>query len=144
MSSKTLKVIVNGKEYQVEIANLADSPVTVTVNGQPYTVNYSVVEQAAAAGGAAAPAPAMMATPAAASPQPAAAGANAVVAPMPGVIVEVLVKPGDQVANGQEVCTLEAMKMKNAIRTARSGVVATVPVSAGQKVAYGQALVTFE
>jgi biotin carboxyl carrier protein len=143
MSSKTLKVIVNGKEYQVEIANLADSPVTVAVNGQPYTVDYSVVEQAAA-GEASAPAPAMMAARVAASPQPAAAGANAVVAPMPGVIVEVLVKPGDQVANGQEVCTLEAMKMKNAIRTARSGVVATVPVSAGQKVAYGQALVTFE
>jgi biotin carboxyl carrier protein len=48
------------------------------------------------------------------------------------------------VSAGQEVCTLEAMKMKNAIRSPREGVVAAVEAQVGQKVAHGAVLVTFE
>ena len=63
---------------------------------------------------------------------------------MPGDILEVKVKPGDQVNPGDVVCVLEAMKMKNMIRTSRGGVVASVEVSGGQAVDYGAVLVVFE
>jgi biotin carboxyl carrier protein len=63
---------------------------------------------------------------------------------MPGSILTLLVRPGDTVAVGQELCVLEAMKMKNAIRASRGGVIASVEVSEGQTVAYGDVLITFE
>ncbi len=65
-------------------------------------------------------------------------------APMPGVIQSVKVKVGDQVKHGQTVVILEAMKMKNAIRSPWDGVVAEVCVQAGQSVGYGDVLVKFE
>ena len=62
---------------------------------------------------------------------------------MPGNIIGIEVQPGDQVKHGQTLLTLEAMKMKNAVRSPRDGVVATIEVTAGQTVAHGQVLVTF-
>ena len=63
---------------------------------------------------------------------------------MPGDILEVRVQPGDQVNPGDVVCVLEAMKMKNMIRSASGGKVASVEVSPGQAVEYNAVLVTFE
>ena len=69
---------------------------------------------------------------------------NMMVAPLPGTVIEVFIKPGDKVEAGQVVLIIEAMKMKNSIRSVRDGVVATVQVSAGQTVSHKQALVEFE
>jgi biotin carboxyl carrier protein len=59
------------------------------------------------------------------------------------VIVEVAVKPGDQVRVGDTLCVLEAMKMKNAIRAPRAGQIATVFVQIGQAVKHHDSLVAF-
>lgn len=67
-----------------------------------------------------------------------------VTAPMPGVIQSVEVKAGDSVKHGQTIVILEAMKMKNAIRSPQDGVIAEVCVQAGQQVGYGDVLVKFE
>lgn len=64
-------------------------------------------------------------------------------APLPGTVIEVFVKPGDHIESGQVILVIEAMKMKNSIRSTRSGEVAEVLVSAGQTVAHKQALVRF-
>jgi len=69
---------------------------------------------------------------------------NQVLAPLPGVIVAVLVKPGDQVARGQELCTLEAMKMKNAIKSSREGIIDAIAVNVGDQVNHGQMLMSFK
>ena len=69
---------------------------------------------------------------------------GAVTAPMPGVILSVEVKPGDTVARGQALLTLEAMKMKNTLRAPRDGVVAAVLAQPGQSVRHGDALLQFE
>jgi biotin carboxyl carrier protein len=145
MSKRKLKLTVNGKPYNVEVGNLSESPFTVTVNGQAFVVEISSTEET----GLAAPTvPATIARTVAAMPAPSsatpAASANVITAPMPGLILNVYVKAGDQINAGQEVCSLEAMKMKNAIRAARAGVVASVAVQEGQKVAYGQTLITLE
>jgi biotin carboxyl carrier protein len=60
---------------------------------------------------------------------------------MPGVILEVLVKVGDQVEAGDTVVKLEAMKMENDIKTPGSGVVAEVLVHKGANVTVGEVLV---
>lgn len=65
-------------------------------------------------------------------------------APIPGVIVAVNVKAGDSVTYGQELCLLEAMKMKNAIRAGQDGVIQTVHAQIGQHVQQGQLLISFE
>ena len=66
------------------------------------------------------------------------------VAPLPGTIIEVFVKPGDEVEAGQVILIIEAMKMKNSIRSTTDGIVAAVLVSAGQTVANKQTLVEFQ
>lgn len=74
----------------------------------------------------------------------AATGDVRVVAPMPGRIVRVLVKPGDRVEARQGLVVVEAMKMENEIAAARAGVVKEVAVSAGQSVESGRLLVVIE
>jgi biotin carboxyl carrier protein len=67
-----------------------------------------------------------------------------VIAPMPGNIMDIRVGVGDHVSYKQELCNLEAMKMKNSIRSPRDGVIAAVKVREGQTVAYGDVLFVFE
>jgi biotin carboxyl carrier protein len=69
--------------------------------------------------------------------------AKAVYAPIPGVIIAVSVEPGVKVEVGQEICILEAMKMKNIIRAPRDGEIAAVRVTAGQHVKHHDLLVEF-
>jgi biotin carboxyl carrier protein len=68
-------------------------------------------------------------------------GPQRVVAPMPGKVVRVLVKPGDDVVARQGVVVVEAMKMENELRAGRSGVVREVLVLEGASVEAGAPLV---
>jgi biotin carboxyl carrier protein len=63
-----------------------------------------------------------------------------VVAPMPGKVVKLLVKPGDQVTSRQGVIVVEAMKMENELRAGRDGVVREVLVAEGASVDAGTPL----
>jgi pyruvate carboxylase len=65
-------------------------------------------------------------------------------AAMPGMVVTVAVQPGHQVAKGQKLLTLEAMKMEATIYAERDGKVAQVLVKAGTPVQTGDLLVAFE
>ena len=69
---------------------------------------------------------------------------NQLIAPLPGTIVDIFVKNGEDVEAGHVVLIIEAMKMKNSIRSTRSGKIAEVLVTVGQTVAHKQALVRFE
>ena len=62
-------------------------------------------------------------------------------APMPGLVMHVLVVPGDIVAQGQRVVVLEAMKMQNDLNAPRAGVVRAVKTEQGQAVNQNQPLV---
>ena len=70
-------------------------------------------------------------------------GQNLVKAPIPGVIVALSVKAGDQVKAGQELCILEAMKMKNTIRANRTGMIESVVANVGQQVKHNDILFKF-
>ena len=140
--SKRVTVIVEGREYLVEVGDLHESPIKATVKGRTYEVELPQKEDAFA-----------VESEAGAPSEPvsqdrdtsALAGSNApITAPMPGDILEVTIRPGDHVNAGDVVCVLEAMKMKNLIHTSFSGVVASVEVAPGQTVDFGDLLVTFE
>nr|XP_021500113.1 propionyl-CoA carboxylase alpha chain, mitochondrial isoform X2 [Meriones unguiculatus] len=64
--------------------------------------------------------------------------------PMPGVVVAVSVKPGDMVAEGQEICVIEAMKMQNSMAAGKMGKVKLVHCKAGDTVGEGDLLVELE
>jgi biotin carboxyl carrier protein len=65
-------------------------------------------------------------------------------AQMPGRIVNVLVKPGDEVKAGQGVVIVEAMKMENEVKAPKAGKVAEVKVVAGQTVEKGALMIVIE
>ena len=64
-------------------------------------------------------------------------------APMPGLILDLKVAPGDVVKKGDVVLILEAMKMENSIKSPGDGVVKEVKVSLKQSVAKNQVLIQF-
>ncbi|MBX6350503.1 MAG: acetyl-CoA carboxylase biotin carboxyl carrier protein subunit, partial [Clostridia bacterium] len=72
------------------------------------------------------------------------AGGEVVSAPLPGVLLEVRVKPGDRVAPGQVLCVLEAMKMENEVASPVAGRVAFVHREKGASVGAGEPLFTLE
>ncbi|MEA3335122.1 MAG: biotin/lipoyl-containing protein [Chloroflexota bacterium] len=67
---------------------------------------------------------------------------SAIKAPIPGLVVKVLVEEGEQVEAGQSLVILEAMKMENELRAPRNGTVATILIHPGDSVDQGEALVT--
>jgi pyruvate carboxylase subunit B len=71
-------------------------------------------------------------------------GPAPLVAPMPGLVVRLLVQPGDRVQPGQGVIVVEAMKMENELRAKAAAVVRTVTVAVGSPVEKGAVLVEFD
>ena len=65
-------------------------------------------------------------------------------AAMPGLVIEVKIKPGDKVTKGQPLLVLEAMKMENIIKAQREATVKAVHVSGGMSVEKGDELLEFE
>jgi biotin carboxyl carrier protein len=143
---KEYKYKINGNNYTVTIGDIEDDIAQVEVNGTPYKVELekkaapkvAVVTPRPAAAPRTAAGDKVVARPAAA------AGAGAVKAPLPGVVLSIPVKVGDEVKAADTVLVLEAMKMENAIHAGRDGKVASISVSAGDSVLEGTVLVTIE
>lgn len=72
------------------------------------------------------------------------AGPVTVKATLPGLVVAVSVAVGDEVAEGDSLVTIEAMKMQNEVRAPRAGRVAEVSVETGRTVATGASLLRLE
>lgn len=67
-----------------------------------------------------------------------------IVTPMPGKIVQILVKPGEKVKRGQPLATLEAMKMEHTLSAPGDAIIASIEASAGDQVTDGAVIVRFE
>ena len=103
---------------------------TVSVDGRDYDVVVSPAGDIAGISPAGAPAP-----------QAAAAEGDAVEAPLAGSVFRILVKPGQQVATGDILVIMEAMKMETEVRSPKDGTVTAVAVQEGDSVELGHALV---
>jgi len=138
------KVVVGEDTYDVEIIgdqSLSEASITPSlVPSERRTMPPDPSAAIATAKPAAAPRPAPRAAPRAIG---GGGGAGALVAPMPGVILDVSVKAGDTVTRGQEIAVLEAMKMQNSVKSPRDGTIAEVCVAPGQAVGHGDAIVRF-
>lgn len=138
------KLNVNNKTYEVEIENINARPVIVNVDGQRFEVmpeNEHQAEVKQEAGTQVESKPLSQSPVQAATPS--ANGSHTLTAPLPGTVIEVFIKPGEKVEVGQVVLVIEAMKMKNSIRSILSGTVDKVLISQGQSVAHKQALIEF-
>lgn len=71
-------------------------------------------------------------------------GQKTLQAQMPGLVVKVLISPGDEVKRGQGLVVLEAMKMQNELKAPLQGTVKEIKVREGEAVEKGQVLMTFQ
>ncbi|MEZ7885181.1 hypothetical protein SDC9_208114 [bioreactor metagenome] len=143
---KEYKLKINGNEYIVNVAGVEDSIAEVEVNGIPFKVEIDsplkkqtvttpkVNKPASVQPTVAKP----TATVVAAAPS---LGEVAVSSPLPGVILDVVVKEGDAVKKGQKLMVLEAMKMENVIESSADGKVISIKVNKGDSVLEGAPLI---
>lgn len=132
-------VSIADKKYEVEIEDVRARPVIARIDGQEFIVDPEeqvrpAIQREPRESGTVSmqrqqPAPGLT--------------ANELTAPLPGTVIEIFVKAGDLIETGQVILIIEAMKMKNSIRSTRAGKVTELLVGAGQTVAHKQALVRF-
>lgn len=157
MSVSKLTVHIEGRAFHVEIEDLHVRPIVVMVDGERFEITPETDSVDTSAGSITSPAnaPDRVSRPVGhngngasqySSSGSAAAQGNGpgdVHSPLPGTVLSVAVAPGERVAVGQELCTLEAMKMKNLIRATHAGTVTEVLVSPGQTVKHNQLLLRY-
>ncbi|HSL42554.1 MAG TPA: biotin/lipoyl-containing protein [Anaerolineales bacterium] len=135
-------VKVADKTFEVEIEDIHARPVIARVDGQAFEVSPENGSKPAARTETRASMPVEPSKPVSTTPK--GTGSSHLTAPLPGTVVEVFVKAGETIETGQVVLIIEAMKMKNSIRSTRAGKIAELLVSPGQTVAHKQILVRFE
>jgi len=69
---------------------------------------------------------------------------NEIKAPMPGLILDIIVKPGQEVKENDALLILEAMKMENVLTAPRDGVIKSISANTGDAVEKNQLLIEFE
>lgn len=121
MKMKKYVIKLNDKVYEVEMGE---------VGGAGTVLTMPTHQQAAPTASAPAPAAA-----------PTATGGETIISPMPGTIINVLVKAGDVVKRNQVLVVLEAMKMENEIVSPRDGTVISVSATKGGAVNVSEELV---
>ena len=128
---KQFRITLNGKSYDVVAEVIGEESNAAPTGGARHQ---------ARSGGAAAVAAPQAPQPAATAPT----GGGSVPSPLAGKVVSIDVAIGAQVQAGQQVMTLEAMKMNTVVSAPNAGTLKAVHVSAGDAVEEGQALLTIE
>ncbi|MBQ5873478.1 MAG: biotin/lipoyl-binding protein [Bacteroidales bacterium] len=141
------KITIDEQPFDVTVNVTDHNKASVEVNGISYDVVYEKKNAPAApvARKAAIPSAPHMQTPNPKGNTPVApvqaASKQAIKSPLPGTIVSVNVKEGDQVKKGDVLIVMEAMKMENNIMAGKDGQVKAIYVSVGQTVAQDDALI---
>jgi len=150
------RISIGKHQFEVRVENIHSRPILAIVDGEAFEVwpeGQEATTSAATAARPAAPLPDTAVAPETPLPGampevleggPPAGGAHREVrAPLPGTIISLAVTPGAAVRAGQELCVLEAMKMKNPIRATRAGTIRAVHVTVGQTVKHQDLLLEF-
>ncbi len=132
INEKTLHVLKDQKTYQAEIVSeqFNDRSYTIVVNGSTYQVQIQneldqrINQMGFSLGNT--------------------KQVNAVKAPMPGLILDISVSVGQEVAENDNLLILEAMKMENNLSAPRAGIIKAIHVEKGATVDKGQLLIEFE
>ncbi len=140
------KVVIDGTQYEVDWEMVPGGVVSMLVGGRSYAAHAAErdggfvvsvrgrsfrIDRSGAGDGPSASARAS-------------GGSGVIKAPMPGTVVKVLVSEGDEVAAGDGVVIVEAMKMENEVRSPIDGVVVKVSAAPGDSVGTTEVLVEIE
>ena len=156
---KQYRITIDGRVYEVQIDDPQSRPVTARLAGVAFSVDVETMrpikdeesdDQATSIDVSSTVATSSAVGTATAENAPSKPGSETTItgqqslpAPIPGVVTSVAVRPGQSVEHGDELLTIEAMKMFNVIRSPWSGTVATVHVGEGKRVSQGEPLITF-
>lgn len=139
---RKFKFKINGNNYDVHIKQFEHDVVTLEVNGTEYAVEVETISKPSKT-------PTLV-RPAVPKPQRKEqkikreiAKAYSVKAPLPGTILKIFVKEGDQVKKGDKLMIMEAMKMENDVLAERDGVISNLHVAAGDNVLQNDVLIEF-
>lgn len=142
-----IHVKIQGKTFGVKIGDIQARPIQVEVDGEVFEVwpEETMVPSETSLPAATVPQVSHPIQPidSNGSHEKTKNTSGSVVAPIPGVIVEISVGAGEVVSYGQELCVLEAMKMKNSIRASRDGSIKNVLINIGDHVRQSQVLMEF-
>lgn len=142
---KRFKFTINGNKYETEVLHIEDNVAEIEVNGTKYYVevdkDIKPVKTPKLVRAAAVPSTDMHPSVAKTSSPTAPKGAGSIKSPLPGVILEVLVREGDSVKMGQKLLVLEAMKMENNIEADKAGKVTSILKQKGDSVMEGDVLI---
>jgi len=120
-------IIVRGRGYEVSVEDDGGDCLRVSVNGSPHCVEVRDPRRWTPGGGS-----------------KGVAGPRTIKAQMPGKIVKLLVRAGDEVEAGQGLIIIEAMKMQNEMKSPKAGKVLAVKVEEACSVEAGQTLMVVE
>ena len=132
MSDGSIHIIRNGKSYRVRLvkADYEEKTLTVRINNHDYRLlvkdRFDLLLSKLGMSDLAA------------------AKVNDIKAPMPGLVLEILVEPGQQLHKGDQVLILEAMKMENVLKSPGEGTIKAIKVEQGDAVEKNQVLVELE
>jgi biotin carboxyl carrier protein len=136
---KKFKFTVSGNNYEVEILKFEDNVAMVEVNGTQYAVElHAEIKQTKT------PVLVRQELPAPTRSETKikkAIGATQIKSPLPGNIMQVFVKTGEEVKKGDKLLLLEAMKMENSILAEKDGQIIAVKVQSGESVLEGDVLI---
>jgi len=142
---KKFKFTINGNQYETEVLNIEENMAEIEVNGTLYKVEVDktmrttktpkLVRQTVVPSTDSHPSVAKTSSPA--GPK----GAGSIKSPLPGVILEMFVREGDEVKMGQKLLMLEAMKMENNIEADKAGKVTSILKHKGDSVMEGDVLI---
>ncbi len=144
---KRYKFSINGSRFDVNIKSLSINTAVVNCNGQDYEIDILDTDKDKAS-------PKLKTTeekeqitqisPTPAKSKKKSVGSKSIKAPIPGVIIKVLAKKGDEVKNGDLVAVMEAMKMENDILATRKGKIKSINVKEGDSVLEGGVIMELE
>uniref|UniRef100_A0A7V0Z687 Biotin/lipoyl-binding protein n=1 Tax=candidate division WOR-3 bacterium TaxID=2052148 RepID=A0A7V0Z687_UNCW3 len=145
-AGNSFKVLLDGKEFQVEFAQFDKDKLTLIIDNKPYQIfldsdytlningelyNFEVIDE-------------QVAKVLKSGAEVAHKKEAIVTAPMPGLVIEVEVKEGESVKKGQGLLIIEAMKMQNEFKSPRDGIVKKIMVQKGQTVNSKDTLIIIE
>ena len=143
------EVTIGDQVFDVDVASVGGSTLSLLMNGQSHEAEMvprdkGYLVQLATRSLEVEVEPELLARAGAKLRRTAAPGPLAVTSPMPGLVVQVKARPGQQVAADEPLVIVEAMKMQNELTAGVPGTVKEVRVEAGQGVSAGQVLVLLD
>ncbi len=140
---KKFKFTIRGNEYDVLVKYFEDGVAKVEVNGSPYHIEVEKTVQESKTP--------IIVRQDVKNPKNAhkikkkvASGLTKIAAPLPGNIMNIYVKEGDQINKGDKLLMYEAMKMENLIVAEKDGIVKSIKVQAQDSVLQGDILIEVE